>query len=147
MAGRQVTAAGTRPATPLRLALQANGWSYARLVAALRQAAARRGKQLPKSESLVVMISRWVNGRERPDAFYQELLCEALERLPSELGFKEEPGSLTASAAAQDEPWGLAGPVPASPGAGGDASPQLHASPPPFSGSAGGQLARGQRRS
>jgi tetratricopeptide (TPR) repeat protein len=60
----------------LRAALQARGWSYTRLAAELRRHAA--GPQLPKTESLVTLISRWVNNHQQPDDFYRDLLAKAL---------------------------------------------------------------------
>src|SRR5512133_3212291 len=60
----------------LRAALQERGWSYTRLAAALRRHAA--GAQLPKTESLVRLISRWVNNHQQPDNFYRDLLAKAL---------------------------------------------------------------------
>jgi len=49
----------------LRAALQERGWSYTRLAAELRRHAG--GTQLPKTESLVRLISRWVNNHQQPD--------------------------------------------------------------------------------
>lgn len=48
----------------LRAALEARGWSYTRLAAELRRHAG--GSQLPKTESLVTLISRWVNNHQQP---------------------------------------------------------------------------------
>jgi hypothetical protein len=60
----------------LRAALEARGWSYTRLAAELRRHAG--GSQLPKTESLVTLISRWVNNHQQPDDFYRDLLAKAL---------------------------------------------------------------------
>ena len=106
MSGRE-RAAVTR-STRLRAALKERGWAYSSLIARMRRAAARRGRALPKTESLVTMISRWVNGRERPDPFYQELLCEALEKSPVELGFVENALPAFTHATSGLEPWELA---------------------------------------
>jgi hypothetical protein len=46
------------------------------LAAELRRHAA--GSQLPKTESLVTLISRWVNNHQQPDDFYRDLLAKAL---------------------------------------------------------------------
>lgn len=98
----------TNPAVrPLKAALNELGWSYTRLISEMRAIAAGDGKKLPKSESLTSMISRWVNGRERPDEFYQTLLCKALRRPAAELGFGDGPASLLARASAAAEPWEL----------------------------------------
>jgi hypothetical protein len=67
----------------LRAALQERGWSYTRLAAELRRHAA--GLQLPKTESLVRLISRWVNNHQQPDDFYRDLLAKALGRSRAEL--------------------------------------------------------------
>ena len=60
----------------LRAVLQERGWSYTRLAAELRRHAA--GSQLPKTESLVRLLSRWVNNHQQPDDFYRDLLAKAL---------------------------------------------------------------------
>jgi len=67
-------------ANALRLALRELGWSQTRLVAELRREAARCGVTLPKTESLVTLISRWVNHHQQPDEFYRGLLSRALDR-------------------------------------------------------------------
>src|SRR5512133_4318475 len=72
----------------LRAALQERGWSYTRLAAALRRHAA--GAQLPKTESLVTLISRWVNNHQQPDDFYRDLLAKALGRSRADLFGDEE---------------------------------------------------------
>ena len=71
----------------LRAALEARGWSYTRLAAELRRHAA--GAQLPKTESLVTLISRWVNNHQQPDDFYRDLLAKALGWSRSDL-FEDE---------------------------------------------------------
>jgi tetratricopeptide (TPR) repeat protein len=93
--------------TPLKVALQEKGWSYTRLISEMRVVAAKNGRTLPKAESLTVMISRWVNGRDHPDAFNQKLLCEALGKTPVELGFGPAPESLLARTSSYAEPWEL----------------------------------------
>src|SRR4029453_8328364 len=69
--------------TSLREALQERGRSYTRLAAELRRHAA--GLQLPKTESLVTLISRWVNNHQQPDDFYRDLLAKALGRSRADL--------------------------------------------------------------
>jgi len=59
----------------LRAAVQERGWSYTWLAAELRRHAA--GAQLPKIESLIRLISRWVNNHQQPDDFYRDLLALA----------------------------------------------------------------------
>jgi hypothetical protein len=84
----------------LREALQERGWSYTRLAAELRRHAA--GSQLPKTESLVTLISRWVNNHQQPDDFYRDLLAKALGRSRADL-FGDEGADL--------EPSAMAGPA------------------------------------
>src|SRR5829696_1572488 len=67
----------------LREVLEERGWSYTRLAAELRRHAA--GSQLPKTESLVTLISRWVNNHQQPDDFYRDLLAKALGRSRGDL--------------------------------------------------------------
>jgi hypothetical protein len=52
--------------TRLRTALEEKGWSYTRLIAEMRKVASRQGKTLPTTASLIAMLSRWLNGHERP---------------------------------------------------------------------------------
>ena len=73
----------------LRAALQERGWSYTRLAAELRRHAA--GSQLPKTESLVTLISRWVNNHQQPDDFYRDLLAKALGRSRATSSATKEP--------------------------------------------------------
>ena len=44
----------------------------------MRKVAARQGKSLPSTASLIAMLSRWVNDHERPSRFYREILSGAL---------------------------------------------------------------------
>jgi transcriptional regulator with XRE-family HTH domain len=62
----------------LRTALEDKGWSYTRLIAEMRKVAARQGKSLPSTASLIAMLSRWLNDHERPSRFYREILSGAL---------------------------------------------------------------------
>jgi hypothetical protein len=61
-----------------RMALEDKGWSYTRLIAEMRKVAGRQGKMLPATASLIAMLSRWLNGHERPGVFYREILSSAL---------------------------------------------------------------------
>jgi hypothetical protein len=61
----------------LAVVLKELGWSYTRLIAELRRDAAVDGIVLPKTESLIPVISRWVNNHQQPDDFYRELLSRA----------------------------------------------------------------------
>ncbi len=54
----------------------------------MRRVASQQGERLPKTESLISMISRWVNSREQPDTFYQRVLSMALGMPPAALGFE-----------------------------------------------------------
>ncbi len=93
--------------TPLRAALEERGWSYTRLIAQMRAVAAGEGKELPKTESLISMISRWANGRERPDKFNQHILSKALAKSAAELGFEDRPSSPMVETSAYAQPWEL----------------------------------------
>jgi hypothetical protein len=73
----------------LAMVLKELGWSYTRLIAELRRQAAVDGIVLPKTESLIPLISRWVNNHQQPDDFYRELLSRATGRYRFEL-FSDE---------------------------------------------------------
>jgi hypothetical protein len=75
----------------LRAVLNELGWSYSRLAAELRRHAS---VALPKTESMVTLISRWVNNHQQPDDFYRDLLSRATGRTRAEL-FSHEPASVT----------------------------------------------------
>jgi hypothetical protein len=62
----------------LAIVLKELGWSYTRLIAELRR---HSSIALPKTESMVTLISRWVNNHQQPDDFYRDLLS----RRPAEL--------------------------------------------------------------
>jgi hypothetical protein len=76
----------------LAVVLKELGWSYTRLIAELRRHAS---VALPKTESMVTLVSRWVNNRQQPDDFYRDLLSRATGRAHAEL-FSDEPLGLTA---------------------------------------------------
>ena len=73
----------------LAIVLKELGWSYTRLIAELRRQAAIDGVVLPKTESLIPRISRWVNNHQQPDDFYRDLLSRATGRHRFEL-FSDE---------------------------------------------------------
>jgi len=73
----------------LAVVLKELDWSYTRLIAELRRQAAIDGVVLPRSESLIPRISRWVNNHQQPDDFYRDLLSRATGRLRFEL-FSDE---------------------------------------------------------
>ena len=64
----------------LAIILKELGWSYTGLIAELRRQAAIDGVVLPKTESLIRLISRWVNNHQQPDDFYRDLLSRATGR-------------------------------------------------------------------
>ncbi|WP_329056553.1 hypothetical protein OG511_02670 [Streptomyces sp. NBC_01453] len=76
----------------LRQARTDRGWSQPRLVRELRQAAARRGHQLPADASVKRRIASWENGHSVPDDFYGPLLREAYGLSAAELGLNHEGG-------------------------------------------------------
>jgi hypothetical protein len=55
----------------------------------MRKVASRQGETLPTTASLIAMLSRWLNGHERPSRFYREILSDALGLDHAEL----EPGN------------------------------------------------------
>jgi len=71
----------------LAVVLKELGWSYTRLIAELRRHAS---VALPKTESMVTLVSRWVNNHQQPDDFYRDLLSKATGRARAEL-FSDEP--------------------------------------------------------
>ena len=64
----------------LAVVLKELGWSYTRLIAELRREAAVDGIVLPKTESLIQRISRWVNNHQQPDDLHRDLLSRATGR-------------------------------------------------------------------
>jgi hypothetical protein len=64
----------------LAAVLKELGWSYTKLIAELRRHAAVDRIVLPKTESLIHLISRWVNNHQQPDEFYRDLLSRATGR-------------------------------------------------------------------
>jgi hypothetical protein len=89
----------------LQTVLKEQGWSHSKLVAELRRQAAATGEALPKTESLLTLVSRWVNNHQQPDDFYRDLLARALGRPAAELfGNEDQAAELEAGA----EPWRLA---------------------------------------
>jgi tetratricopeptide (TPR) repeat protein len=75
----------------LAVVLKELGWSYTRLIAELRRHA---DVALPKNESMVTPVSRWVNNHQQPDDFYRDLLSRATGRTRAEL-FGDESDLLT----------------------------------------------------
>ncbi|MDX3838968.1 hypothetical protein [Streptomyces europaeiscabiei] len=58
----------------------------------LRQAAARRGHQLPSDASVKRRIASWENGHSAPDDFYGPLLCDVYGVTTAELGLNHGAG-------------------------------------------------------
>jgi hypothetical protein len=73
----------------LAVVLKELRWSYTKLIAELRRHAAVDTIVLPKTESLIPLISRWVNNHQQPDDFYRDLLSRATGRPRFEL-FSDE---------------------------------------------------------
>jgi hypothetical protein len=63
-----------------------------RLLVELRR---RSDSVLPKTESMIATISRWVNNHQQPDEFYRDLLSEALDYARAELFSDEASVDLT----------------------------------------------------
>jgi hypothetical protein len=76
----------------LAVVLKELGWSYTRLIAELRRHAS---VALPKTESMITLVSRWVNNHQQPDDFYRDLLSRATGWARAEL-FGDERVALTA---------------------------------------------------
>jgi hypothetical protein len=89
----------------LRAVLKELSWSRTRLVAELRRQAASSGDTLPGTESVIAMVSRWVNNHQQPSNFYRDPLAQTLGRPRAEL-FSDEAARL--ELAAEAEPWLLA---------------------------------------
>jgi hypothetical protein len=89
----------------LRAVLKELGWSRTRLVAELRRQAGTTGESLPGTESVIALVSRWVNNHQQPSDFYRDLLARTLGRARAEL-FSDEAAQL--ELAAEAEPWLLA---------------------------------------
>ncbi|MFE3195846.1 hypothetical protein ACFXHA_43085 [Nocardia sp. NPDC059240] len=64
----------------IRHARKARGWSVPRLIYAMTEAADREGVRLMSNASLKTSISRWENGRCRPDELHSRLLEQVLGR-------------------------------------------------------------------
>ena len=80
----------TQPVTnTLAVVLRKLGWSQTRLVAELRREAGRQGVKLVKTESLITLVSRWLNNHQQPNEFYRGLLSKVLDRPRAEL-FSDE---------------------------------------------------------
>jgi transcriptional regulator with XRE-family HTH domain len=77
----------------LRTARKQRGWSQGRIIIEMRQAAARRGEQLPSDASVKRRIASWENGHSTPDEFYGPLVCEALGVTAAEMGLNQLAGS------------------------------------------------------
>ena len=87
-------------------------WSQTQLAAALRREAIRQGVTLPTTQSLLTLISRWVNNHQQPNDFYRALLSGATGRPRAEL-FGDEPalvllasGSRSGVVSAAPDPFG-----------------------------------------
>jgi hypothetical protein len=91
----------------LAVVLKELGWSYARLIAELRRQAAVDGIVLPKTESLIPLISRWVNNHQQPDNFYRLHLRSELDRLTADWdqGRRDESYLLRGTRLAAFEQW------------------------------------------
>jgi tetratricopeptide (TPR) repeat protein len=86
--GREGDAVTGNPKTQLQAARLQMGWSQPRLMLAMRSAAPAVGFQLPPSdESLKTQITRWENGRARPDESYRRLFRAVYGLSDRELGF------------------------------------------------------------
>jgi len=74
----------------IREARDARGWTSARLNLELRRAASQLRVTTASEASLRVMISRWENDKEIPDASYRLLLQKAFNLPAATLGFERD---------------------------------------------------------
>jgi hypothetical protein len=81
----------------LAVVLKELRWSYTKLIAELRRHAAVDAIILPKTESLIPLISRWVNNHQQPDDFYRDLLSRATGKPRFEL-FSDEAATVLSAA-------------------------------------------------
>jgi tetratricopeptide (TPR) repeat protein len=70
------------------------GWKAAHIVRELKVVAAAEAVMLASDASLKVMLSQWENGKRRPDAMHQRLLCKIYHRTAEDLGFEAVSGEL-----------------------------------------------------
>ena len=72
----------------LAIVLKELGWSYTRLIAELRRQAAIDGAVLPKTESLIRLISRWVTKENESSWIFEpRLTCSNALRRVQNPGF------------------------------------------------------------
>lgn len=62
----------------LRAARRRQGWSYSRLIWALKEEARRQSVSIMNDRSLTTALSRWENNRNTPDRIYRKLLTAVL---------------------------------------------------------------------
>ncbi len=87
----------------LQAARADRGWSQTQLIAALVARAREQGVALPGLTSLKAMVSRWENGKTKPDALYARLLRELYGLGDSDLGFNGRAADVPAVETANDE--------------------------------------------
>jgi len=86
----------------LAVVLKELDWSYTKFIAELRRHAAVDRIVLPKTESLIHLISRWVNNHQQPDNFYRDLVSRATGRPRFQL-FSDEAAVLLLAANTSSE--------------------------------------------
>ncbi|GLH98825.1 hypothetical protein Pa4123_41000 [Phytohabitans aurantiacus] len=62
----------------LRERRMSKGWTQADLIREMQRVARRQGTSLPTAKSLKAMISRWEQGRHKPDRHNRAILCAVL---------------------------------------------------------------------
>jgi transcriptional regulator with XRE-family HTH domain len=75
----------------LQVARADRGWSQTQLIAALVCRAREEGVALPARQSLKAMVSRWENGKARPDVLYARLLRQVYGLGDADLGLADLP--------------------------------------------------------
>ena len=76
-------------ASRLQVARADRGWSQTQLIAALVSRAREEGVALPGLPSLKAMVSRWENGKTRPDVLYARLLRQVYGLGDADLGLDD----------------------------------------------------------
>lgn len=87
----------------LSAARQQRGWSQARLISELERRSRAAGLSIMSAASLRTALSRWENGRVKPDELHRRLLREIFGLTDEELGLAGGSPDLEAARSADDE--------------------------------------------
>lgn len=81
--------------TRLQAARVERDWKQSYVLAELKRLARRHRMTVAEDASLKTMLSRWENGHAIPDTDYRRLFRELYGRTDEELGFTDEPGTVS----------------------------------------------------